>query len=76
MSTVMIGAVKKQPKHIFNVYEVIGISEEDGLPIFANKRRLSIRMKDSYDAKRSLLKRLNKNSSGKYYDAELVETVR
>ncbi len=74
MSNIMIGAVKKQPKHIFNVYQVVGISEEDGLPIFANKRKLSIRMKDSYDAKRALLKRLNKNSTGKYYDAELYNT--
>jgi hypothetical protein len=76
MNNIMIGAIKKQPKHIFNVYEVIGISEEDGLPIFANKRTLSIRMKDSYEAKQSLLRRLNKNGKGKYYDATLVETVR
>jgi hypothetical protein len=43
MNNVMIGAVKKaakkQPKHIFEVSKVIGISEKNGYPILSKTKK-------------------------------------
>jgi len=79
MNNVMIGAVKKaakkQPNQVFKVYTVVGISETDGLPIWRYYKTMSIRRKDMYDAKKSLLNQLRKKDPDKYWDAELMDTI-
>lgn len=71
MSTVMIGAVKKQqPQYVFKVYEVGDVNENSGLAEYKYVKTVKVRRADARSAEDAVRKNWSWKSTGKDYKIE------